>query len=74
MNTHNSFICIQNPHYTFIFIILLTEIKDVKTPKSSNIAIFLEDIKIEYLEINSLECVRFSLYFWSDLHLLSVLY
>lgn len=63
MNTHSTFICIQNHHYTFIFIILLTEFKDVKALKSSNIAIFLDDIKIEYLEINSLECVRFSLYF-----------
>lgn len=74
MSTRNSFICFQNHQYTFIFVILPNEFEDVKALKSSNIVLFLQDSKIEYLEINSLECVGFSLYFLSDLHLISVLY
>lgn len=63
MNTHNSFICIQNPQYTFIFVVLPTKFEDVKALKSSNVVLFLQDTRIEYLEVHSLECVRFSRYF-----------
>lgn len=64
----------QNHQCTFIFVILPAKFEYVKALKSSNIVRFLHYRKIQYLEIHSLECVGFSLYLWSDLHLIPGLY